>query len=113
MRIASIIVGILGVAIAVATAWIQHTGFYGTQVYGSAVGTLGTAVVALIGILLISLSLRVGVWILLVAAIAGAFFALILWELAGSFLFVAGILGLVATRRPVSDEKQSTATTKP
>ncbi|QQE77490.1 hypothetical protein [Alicyclobacillus sp. SO9] len=112
MRVASIIVGLIGVGFAAVTAWIQHTGFHGTKIYGSALGTLGTAVLALIGVLLISLSLRIGVWIVFLAAVVGAVFALILWELSGSFLFVSGILGLIATRR-ISDEKQSTATTKP
>ncbi|UOF89826.1 hypothetical protein LSG31_18420 [Fodinisporobacter ferrooxydans] len=100
MRLAACLIGIVGGILGILTGMYEWSGAV-TQIAGSSsdhtvwlfsVITMVMSIVGGVGAAFVWKSPRVTAWLSFVAVIGGGVGALVLWELAGSFFFITGVL---------------------
>lgn len=95
MRQAALIISIIGAALGLTSAYYEENGFYGAHVYGYPWITLIVSSLGLCGGILIFMKTKIGTWLCVFVAVSGIFTAFELWEGAGSFFLMSGLLGFL------------------
>jgi len=96
MRVAAFVISVIGFGLGLTSSYYETYGFYGSKVFGFPILTIAVCTLGLIGGALVLMNKKIGAWLCIAVAVGGIFTAFELWEAAGSFFLMSGLLGFLA-----------------
>lgn len=115
MKIAAFVLAVVGAVIGVLTGLVEHGAWFGKSLAGTPASpqiglsyvTFAMSAVGLLGGFTLLAKPRLGAALCLLATVGGVLGAYVLWEAAGSFLFVSALLAFAWSGQDGKQVKRS------